>query len=255
MIEYPDVKLREFDVHVWRVFLPILESRKDGLEKFLSEEQIERGQRIIRYPERNYHPIKAGMLRALIGKYVDVNPVNVNFVISQYGKPALAPGLTEQKLEFNVSHSGDWFFLALALRNPVGIDVEATKRDFPLVHVSGRFFSVREASVVKLMPESSRPTTFFRIWVRKEAYIKAVGKGLSLSLKSFEAPGLSSIRDHDDVTQTCKFVGTLDNQWNFYDVPAASGYSACFVTDFHPTRIHMLDINSAEKFESLRLIT
>ncbi len=255
MKEFFDTNLQGLDVHIWRVFLPVLECRKDGLEKFLSEEQIERGQRIIRYPERNYHPIKAGMLRALIGKYLDVNPVNVNFVMSQYGKPALAPGLTEQKLEFNVSHSGDWFFLALTLRNPVGIDLEETKRDFPVVHVSGRFFSAQEASLVKMAPESSRPATFFRIWVRKEAYIKAVGKGLSLSLKSFGVPGLSSIHDHDDVAQTCRFVGTLDNQWNFYDVPAASGYSACFVTDFHPARIRLLDVNSAEKFDSLRLIT
>ena len=252
--EFFDISLHELDVHVWRVFLPALESQKAHLEEFLSNEQIERGRKIIRYRERNYHPIKAGMLKALIAKYLNVNPVKVNFAMSQYGKPSIASSGTGQPLEFNVSHSGDWFFLALTLRNPVGIDVEAMKPDFPVVDVSGRFFSANEASLVKLTPESRRPETFFRIWVRKEAYIKAIGKGLSLSLKSFEVPGLSSIHDHDDVMQACDFVGTLNSQWKFYDIPAVSGYLACFVTNFHPARIQLLDINSAEKFESLRLL-
>lgn len=98
---------------------------------------------------------------------------------NEYGKPCFA-GLPE--LHFNLSHSGDWVLGVLSDR-PVGCDVQQVK---PMKHhIPDRFFHPDEAAVIAAAPEERRQALFFRYWARKEACVKAVGKGLHLPLKSF----------------------------------------------------------------------
>ncbi len=253
-METIDIKLCGLDVHIWRVFLPAFESQKVWLEKLLSPEQVERGKRIIRFPEKLNYTIRSAIIRLLIGKYLDISPLTVEFVASRLGKPAICATGIELGLEFNVSHSEDWLFLAFCRDNPIGVDVECVKHDFPVMEISQRFFTSSEASLVANVNEKCRTEMFFRIWVRKEAYLKALGKGLYLDLKSFEtpiAPQVDCVEGNDNSGCTC--VGTLDGRWYFYDISTISGYCACLVTDFKPSAFNLFDLNSPESLKSFQL--
>lgn len=253
-METIDIKLCGLDVHIWRVFLPAFESQKVWLEKLLSPEQVERGKRIIRFPEKLNYTIRSAIIRLLIGKYLDISPLTVEFVASRLGKPAICATGIELGLEFNVSHSEDWLFLAFCRDNPIGVDVECVKHDFPVMEISQRFFTSSEASLVANVNEKCRTEMFFRIWVRKEAYLKALGKGLHQDLKSFEtpiAPQVDCVEGNDNSGCTC--VGTLDGRWYFYDISTISGYCACLVTDFKPSAFNLFDLNSPESLKSFQL--
>lgn len=101
----------------------------------------------------------------------------------EHGKPWLpsAPGL-----HFNLAHSGELALVALSQRGPIGVDVERIEARASLLELAERFFSARESAALRALPEQERTVAFFRCWTRKEAFVKAVGAGLSMGLASFD---------------------------------------------------------------------
>jgi 4'-phosphopantetheinyl transferase len=96
-------------------------------------------------------------------------------------------------LRFNMSHSGDIAVYALSSRREVGVDVEEIRPLADADTIAERFFSRREHAEYRALPPGDRPLGFFQCWTRKEAFIKALGEGLSHPLDSFDvslAPGL-----------------------------------------------------------------
>lgn len=136
--------------------------------------------------------VARGVLRMLIGRYLVQPPQDIVFTYSKYGKPALPLLQDGSNLQFNVSHSGGLALLAFCWDAAVGIDVE---RKRPLPHseqIAERFFSEQENQIFKSLPAEQRSPAFFNGWTRKEAYIKAIGEGLSCPLDAFDvtlAPG------------------------------------------------------------------
>jgi 4'-phosphopantetheinyl transferase len=100
------------------------------------------------------------------------------------GKPELA--LDAAPVSFNVSHSGDWILVALAVRRAVGVDIEQMRSGMAVLEIAQRVFSEAERTALAALPAAAREESFFSCWTRKEAYIKARGDGLLLPLDSFD---------------------------------------------------------------------
>lgn len=250
-----DFKLNASDAHLWRVFLPGLQSHGGEFSRLLSPEQAERSQRFVDPARRTQYAIRMAMLKLLLGRYTNTDPFKIKFGLSDFGKPHVLEHAKGTSLEFNVSHSGDWLFVAITENHPVGVDVECVKPDFPVIEISNRFFTVEEASLVARADENCRAKTFFKIWVRKEAYLKAIGKGLNLSLDSFNIPRdlLTSLENPED--NICRLVGDIDKVWYFFEVASDPQYCSCLVSDFIPSKITLLDIFSSRDFEVYRIVT
>jgi len=125
-----------------------------------------------------------GMLRALLGRYLGVDPSVLVFDYGRYGKPALAspwPGL-----RFNVSHSGGLALFAFATDHEIGVDIEQERALPEMDSIAERNFSPLENAALRRLAEPERRRAFFRCWTRKEAFIKAVGDGLSHPLDAFD---------------------------------------------------------------------
>jgi len=136
--------------------------------------------------ERDRHRFIAGRtaLRRILATYLNRTPADLVFTVGPHGKPALE----NLWLEFNLSHSGGCGLLAVTRGRRVGVDVERVRADFACEDIARRFFAPAEVEALSSFAPDQYATGFFRCWTRKEAYVKARGDGLSLSLQHFEVP-------------------------------------------------------------------
>jgi 4'-phosphopantetheinyl transferase len=179
-------------VHVWRAELEPPPHLLDRLRATLSEDERARAARF-RFPAHQVrYAAGRGILRALLGRYLGIAPAAVRFGYTRHGKPFLerAPGMPD--VRFNLSNAEARALVAFAVGRDVGVDLEDLKPMPDAVSIATRFFSAPENEVFRTLGSDVRELAFFTCWTRKEAYIKAVGEGLSMPLDRFDvtfAPG------------------------------------------------------------------
>ena len=207
------------EVHVWRV---TLEQPDDLLQHFwttLETEEQERANRFRFEKHRRGFVIARGFVRSVLGRYLKFNPQALRFAYGLYGKPFLAGEHENTALRFNMSHSQDLALLAVTCDRDVGVDVEYIRTDFASADIARRFFSRAEVEAFNALPETERVAAFFRCWTRKEAFIKATGRGLSHPLDAF------------DVSLDCPAAllrAAEDNpsRWTLADIDVGEDYAA-----------------------------
>ena len=170
-------------LHVWRASLPLAPQRLQALRQTLSPDEIERAERF-RFPVHREHFIAArGQLRAIVSRYLGIEPAQIPFRYSDHRKPSLA---VDTNIQFNLSHSRDLVLYAFTRNRELGVDIEWINAEFASDDVARHYFSPNEYAQLNALPEAIRHEVFFTIWTRKEAYIKAHGAGLSLPLHDFD---------------------------------------------------------------------
>lgn len=186
----PRFLLSDADIHVWRADLQN-EHVARSLEHLLAADEIQRANRF-RFPEHRRRFILArACLRQILAAYLGIEPQAVSFTYSPEGKPSLAQQ-HNSSVFFNVSHSLDIAAFAMTRGHRVGVDVEMIRRDIDVDEIPKRFFSSAEEKTLAALEGEAKFRGFFNCWTRKEAYVKAVGSGLSLPLRDFDvslAPG------------------------------------------------------------------
>jgi 4'-phosphopantetheinyl transferase len=158
----------------------------------LSDGERHRVRRYRHDRDRRRFLVARARLRQLLGERLGVPPAAVELAYGRNGKPALAPRFAGSGWRFNVSHCGEVALYALSRRREVGVDVEAVRVLEEGDEIATRFFSGREAAAYRALAPRDRPLGFFNCWTRKEAFVKALGAGLSLQLDQFDvslAPG------------------------------------------------------------------
>lgn len=120
----------------------------------------------------------------VLSAYMGVDPLDVELAKGLHGKPALAS--TAHGVHFNVSHSGSWGLIAVA-RSEVGVDVEHVRPRRASSRLADRFLTEGERALLQSRLASHGDTSFFMVWSRKEAYLKAVGVGLSLPFSGVDS--------------------------------------------------------------------
>lgn len=158
----------------------------------LSVAERRRADRFVLDRDRRRFIGRRAHLRQLLGKRLDVPPASVELAYGARGKPALAPRFTGSALRFNLSHCGDLAVFAFSSRTDIGIDVEAIRIVEEADGIAAASFSRRELDMYRGLPARDKHLGFLNCWTRKEAFVKAIGTGLSHPLDSFDvsmAPG------------------------------------------------------------------
>lgn len=150
----------------------------------LSAEELERANRYSSEGARRRFLVCRAALRRLLGSYLALSPATVALTSGRHGKSELAPG-APVGLEFNVSHSGDLALIALG-HLPVGVDIEFCRVDRDLESLAETALSDRELAAWRALLPADRAAAFYETWVRKEAFVKATGLGLSFGFKRFD---------------------------------------------------------------------
>lgn len=181
-----DITLADDEVHVWRTTLDLPQSEMQYLRRVLTSDELCRANRFHFERDRQHFIAGRGSLRVILGRYLQVGPERLNFDYNDYGKPFLASEFGQSGLNFNLSHSDGLVLYAVTRNREVGIDLERIRTDFAYEGIAKRFFSRAEVAALRTIPAKLKPIAFFKCWTRKEAYLKAQGKGLSLPLDSFD---------------------------------------------------------------------
>ena len=166
-------KLTTKAVHLWRFQL----TSQTPLKHLINKEEQQRADRL-RIPEKAQAFVVArARLRQILASYLDLDPQILNFSYGPSGKPALI-GVADAPT-FNMAHSGDWGLCAVAKEGEVGVDIERLDAELDYAKLAERFFSATEKKCLQECPSWRRRRIFFRIWTRKEAWLKGKGGGFS----------------------------------------------------------------------------
>lgn len=175
-------------VQIWRVPLQASPETLAGLERSLSPEELARAGRFRFARDRRAYVVTRAVLRALLARVLALEPSGVRLQLGPQGKPFLAQ-THHSDLQFNVAHSRDLALIALTRGPQLGVDVEYRRDLDDAQRIAKRFFSRQEVDALLAAPIARQHQLFFRIWTRKEAFIKATGKGLSQPLGAFNVIG------------------------------------------------------------------
>lgn len=211
------------DLHVWTIDLAVGATALDGLRSVLSCDELERADRFYSEIDRSRFVAARGSLRNILSLYTGVDAAAITFDYGDFGKPTLARGSGgDSDIQFNLSHSCDVALCAIARGREVGIDVEEIRQDVSVERVAAQFFLPAERRLLATVANSAE--TFTRIWVRKEAYLKATGRGIGADLRGL--PDMSAKTDGNGIITVIERGAS----WAIQDVPASSGYCAAVAT-------------------------
>jgi 4'-phosphopantetheinyl transferase len=223
------------EIHAWRVDLSSASSRRvKGLRHILAEDERRRADGFCFEEDRERFVVARGVLRSLLGSYLDLEPGRLNFRYGSHGKPALAEGTGGDTLRFNVSHSRGLALFALTRNREVGIDVEYVRSDLELEEIAGRYFSPQEAAALRSLPTDARTEAFFACWTRKEAYLKARGEGLSIALDGFS---VSLVPGEPAVVLNTQEGPSEAARWALRELRPGPGYVAALAAEGHGWRL------------------
>jgi 4'-phosphopantetheinyl transferase len=173
--------LELLDVHVWTV---ALERDPSILLGNLSEDEAARARRFHFQRDRDEFVVARGALRVLLGDYLACDPAVIRFAYGPHGKPKLADPAND--LEFNLSHTHGLALVGLTRGRAIGIDVEQVRPFSEVAGLPSRIFSKRELADFERLPPHQREEAFFNAWTRKEALVKATGRGFSMNVREVE---------------------------------------------------------------------
>lgn len=178
-----DLCLTTKTVHVWRANLDEYHNLNAVLDDILSTDEKIRADKYRQSVHRIRFRLARGILRILISQYLGINPGDLEFRYDFYGKPWLR--FDNERLNFNISHSHSWGLYAFTYGRKVGIDIERIQPMKDIDRIIRQVFSEQEMKAFYHLSTGQRLEGFYRCWTRKEAVVKALGKGLSYNIQSF----------------------------------------------------------------------
>jgi 4'-phosphopantetheinyl transferase len=220
------------EVHVWRIELDCAERSAAVLRATLSLEEEQRAARFRSLELCARWTVAHGALRCILATYARCEPSVLVYRAGPHGKPALASPV--QDIPFNLSHTGGLALVAIAGSGRVGIDAEAVRSTIEVEDLSRRFFAPAEAAEIMALPPNARLAAFFTCWTRKEAFVKALGGGLSVPLDRFRV----SIRS-DEPARVLWVDREESDRWSLLDV-GEPGVAAAVVVEGPAPVLHRL---------------
>ena len=211
--------LEEKEVHVWCADLEPAADQLAALQESVTAVEVERADRFRFWRHKRRYIAGRGILRVLLGRYLNISPHEVEIAYSEYGKPFLPT----DRIQFNLSHSKRTALFAFCLTAGVGVDLEKIRPISDAEGIAARFFSTSEHARFQALPADKRSEAFFACWTRKEAFIKALGEGLSYPLRDFDvcfSPG--------EKAKMITIDGSTEeaDRWSLFSLSPVTGYTA-----------------------------
>ncbi len=181
-ISSSDIAINIEEVHLWRLNLNIDNVILDKLKTLLSIDELHRAEKFRYEPDRKRFIARKGMHRLILGRYMGIQPKNIQFNFCTHGKPLLASVNSSIPINFSASSSGDLGLLAVTYNHQLGVDMENINRTIEYEKIASSFFSPLEAEQIRSLKGKKQRNMFLVLWTAKEAYLKAAGTELLFAL-------------------------------------------------------------------------
>jgi 4'-phosphopantetheinyl transferase len=208
---------------VLAVLIRLDEPPVDGL---LDDDERQRAARFVFERDRRRFIASHSATRVVLGRQIGIAPASVRYAVAERGKPRVVDAPVD--VRFNLSHSGERALLAVAIGREVGVDIEATRELSDLVSLAERVFSPSERERLLRSSNDQREEIFFRLWTRKESFIKALGDGMYFPLAEFE---VSSEPAGEQLLLSCAARPNAMGQWTTRAWPCEPGYVAAITVE------------------------
>lgn len=167
--------------------------------------------------------ISHGILRYILSYYIKQSPKSLEFITNKYGKPSLKGS----NIKFNMSHSHNIVCYIIAFNNKVGIDIEVNDNNLDIMELSKLVLTTKENMLLESLEYDEQRKTFYDLWTKKEALVKAIGEGLSYPINTIEALSMAS---GDKVTLT-SINNSVSQELYTYTLELELNYSAAIATE------------------------
>lgn len=213
------MNLSKNEVHIWSTPLSMRADELDVAKALLSPDEAARAARFHLSLHQERFIIAHGWLRNVLSLYIDKAPASIAYHFTQHKKPYLDP-IEGLSLRFNLSHSADIAVCAISIDQELGVDIEKmgteNKED-----LAKRFFSESEYNLITSAPPENRVILFYQLWARKEAILKATGKGLSIPLNQFSVA----------IESTLTHIELENKVWSLLPLSIHQDYQAALAID------------------------
>lgn len=170
---------------------------------------------------RNRYQAVRAITRHVLASYLPMQPANIEFVSGEHGKP----NLLNTALSFNISHTGHWLLIAVANLPDIGIDIEQIKTRSNVEAMARRCLADSELLYWRSLSDQQSLEVFYRLWTKKEAFVKAVGRGIAMGLNRCE------VEPHLDgqLIAIPEEYGVA-SAWKVTEIAVTAGISSALVT-------------------------
>jgi len=228
-----NLTLKSDEVDVWRADLGAKASHVQSLQRTLSVDERIRAERYYFQKDREHFIVARGLLRTILGRYLDTDPDQLQFCYNSHGKPALTRESGGDALRFNMSHSQGLALYAITHGRELGVDLERLLPDLAYEQIAERFFSPREVTMLRGLPTNVRQEAFFICWTFKEAYLKARGKGLTLRLDQLDI----SLAPPEAIVSMPYGAPGEASRWSVQKLDAGPSYVAALAVEGYDWRL------------------
>ena len=206
-------QLENNNVHIWKIDLNKMQHLCNEYMKILNYDEKIRANKYRVENKKNLFILTRASLRLLLNYYLNT-PYDIDLIKKQYGKLYI----NENKFYFNLSYTDDISIISFSRNSEIGIDLEKIKEDKNIIDISSKFFTKREINWIYQTSQENKMQRFLYCWVRKEAYIKALGLGLNLGLDTFHVIP----KDYQNKLNNYFEI----NDWYLYPVDISNQYLA-----------------------------
>ncbi|MBL8150806.1 MAG: 4'-phosphopantetheinyl transferase superfamily protein [Blastocatellia bacterium] len=200
-------------VDIWILDFTLL--KEEEMKALLSTEEVARAAAFYFERDRRRYACCRGFLRKILSIYIGKKAEEIEFLYGEYGKPFLLG----QPVEFNLSHSGNFLAFAITIGGKIGVDIELLREMSDIESIVKHYFAPQECQKFLSFSLEERMVAFFNCWTRKEAFIKATGKGLSEPLDAFtvslesDDARLIWVKDREDELKDWEMVSIRFDQY------------------------------------------
>jgi 4'-phosphopantetheinyl transferase len=200
----PDYSLNTNEVIIYTIFLPNFTNLKSDLAMYLNFAELNRAERFHKELDKNRFIICRSILKIILAAHTQLDAKNIHLDYQFNKKPYLA---SHPSLHFNISHSEDFAVIAIS-HNKVGIDIEYLSEDFNFKELLSDVF--KDDEILEIQNATNKKQAFYTLWTRKEAFVKALGKGIDDDFKFIpcldgEYSLDSSLLKNNENWQVCSF--------------------------------------------------
>ena len=223
-----DLEVSPRHVDVWLTSTQAGEEQVRAYAKYLSQAELARAQKFRSKTGYREYIVTRGLLRQVLSETAGPDLAGVDFMYGEHGKPWLDARVSGKTIAFNVSHSHGLALVALTLGGRLGVDLEKIRPEVEWQDLAERYFAEAEVRALENRPQGDGLKAFYVCWTRKEAFVKALGAGVSYGLEQFDV-SVGPEEDYADLT-----IRSQDEDaagWLIKNLPVPDSHAAAVAVD------------------------